>query len=199
MFLEESLIRFVYKDFDSPDQLDFDAINSLSTEFDESNAECAFCNNGDFDLDDLKEHIPGDWRVEVKNKLAPGKFRLAVVQFLYGSCQLNFNTDFSNIALEAIDLCGVFPLTCSNADDDEKVFGSSFKAPSGGDRILLFSFAYKDVIDKDTGDAPTENDEMQLSVSPAEMHEKLAEWKEIIDTPMTQEEYDQLAQNLRFL
>lgn len=199
MFLEESLIRFVYKDFDSPDQLNLDAINSLSSEFDESNAECAFCNNGDFDLDDLKEYMPEDWGLEVKEKLAMGQFRLAVAQILYGSCQLKFNTDVSKIALEAIDLCGVYPLTCSNPDDDEKVFGDSFKAPSGGNKLLLFSYAYKDVIDKDTGEVPTENDETVLSISSSEMQEKLAEWKEIMETSMTQEEYDQIQQRLRFL
>lgn len=196
MFLEEALIRYTYKDYASVDDLTIESVNKLIQQFDDEYAEAPFCNLGDFDLDDLREYVPDSWSILKTGNAPPGTFRLAVVEIIYGVEQ-QFDTSAEDVELEAFELCGLYPLSCRDFERHPDVFGEESYVPDAGTKSLLFSYSYPDIVNED-GSNVTDTDECGIDVDEL-IAEKLNEWKEWIENPSTQDEYDERMKMLRLL
>lgn len=196
MLLEEALIRYTYKDYSSIDDLSIETVKALVQQFDDEYAEAPFCNLGDFDLDDLREYIPDTWSIVKSGNVATGAFRLAVVEIIYGVEQ-QFDTSTENVELEAFDLCGLYPLSCRDFEQHPDVFGEESYVPDGGSKSLLFSYSYPSLVAQDGGNV-TDNDECEIE-DDGVIAGKLSEWKEWIQNPSTQEEYDERMKLLSLL
>ena len=196
MFLEEALVRYAYKDFGSINDLTIESANELVQKFDDEYVEAPFCNLGDFDLDNLREYIPGSWSIIKSGSVLPGVFRLAVVQIIHGVEQ-QFDTSIEDVVLEAFDLCGLYPLSCRDFEKHPDVFGEESYVPDAGSKSLLFSYTYPSLIAED-GSNLSDNDECGVDDVKL-ISEKLSEWKEWIENPSTQEQYDERIKMLRLL
>ena len=196
MFLEEALIRYVYKDYASTDDLTIENVNKLVEQFGDEYAEAPFCNLGDFDLDDLREYIPESWTILKTGSALPGQIRMAIVEIIYGVEQ-QFDTSVEGIELEAFELCGLHPLSCRDFEKHPDVFGEESYVPDAGTKSLLFSYTYPSLVAED-GNNVADTDECGID-EVGVITEKLCEWKEWIENPSTQDEYDERMKMLRFL
>lgn len=196
MFLEEAVIRYVYTDCSSIDDLSIERVKELVRQFDDEYAEAPFCNLGDFDLDDLRDYVPETWSIVKSGNVTPGTFRLAIAEIIYGAEQ-QFDTSIENVELEAFDLCGLYPLSCRDYEQHSDVFGEESYVPDAGRKSLLFSYTYPSLVAQDGGSV-TDNDECEIE-DDGEIVGKLSEWKEWIQNPSTQEEYDERMKLLSLL
>ena len=196
MFLEEALVRYAYKDYASVDDLTIESVNKLIEQFDDEYAEAPFCNLGDFDLDDLREYVPESWTILKSGGALPGTIRLAVVEIIYGVEQ-QFDTSIEDIELEAFELCGLYPLSCRDFEKHPDVFGEESYVPDAGTKSLLFSYSYPSLVAED-GSNVTDTDECEIDENGTILG-KLAEWKEWIEKPSTQDEYDERMKMMRSL
>ena len=66
-FLNRTNISYVTKKITNASELNENLIEELKKSFEEEAIDAPFCNDGDYDLDDLREDLPADWKLEKKN------------------------------------------------------------------------------------------------------------------------------------
>jgi hypothetical protein len=185
MFLQEAAIRYVYKDFDHGKIPTINDIKELAEKWESEYAESPFCNSGDFDIDDLKEVIPGTWNVEETGQLTEGQCRIAIAAVNYNG-ERDLNLDIDNIQLQAFNLCG---LSVINAiENHEDVFGEEWDTREPfEDKIVLFMYKY-----------PSLNCDPEILESPLDsIEDAFDEWIDCIENPPSQEKLDSKLEMLK--
>lgn len=187
MFLEEAALRFVYKDFPSGAKPTIADIKALAESWDDEYAEAPFCNPGDFDIDDLREEMPGSWSVEETGQLDEGQCRIAIISINYnGERQLDLEQE--DVNLEAFNLCGLNVL--SAGERHEEVFGEEWYSDEPfGDMAVLFMYRY-----------PALDCDPEIMEAPLDaFEESFDEWIDCIDNAPTQEDLDKKNELLKSL
>jgi hypothetical protein len=179
MLLEEAAVRYVYKDFAPGTKPTIDDIKALNDSWDDEYAESAFCNTGDFGVDDLKAKMPASWKLEDTGRLDEGECRIAIISVNYnGERQVDFECE--DVRIEAFDLCGLMILNAGEKNED--VFGEEWYSEEPfGDKTVLFMYRYPNL------DCEPEVLEAPLD----EFEESFSEWIDCIDNPPTQEDLDE--------
>ena len=164
-FLNSTNISYVTKKITNASELNENLIVELKKSFEEEAIDAPFCNDGDYDLDDLRDDLPADWKLKEEELIKPYEalITLAIIDYS-AEREIDFD-EFDDVALNAHSLGGIYPLSVESVEEDP--FSSDFTT-SNTDMTLLFR-----VCDED-GDF--ESDEC-----PIEDFEKYKEgWKELL-------------------
>lgn len=146
--IDESLVRFLYEDFNSADSLNLETVHRLVQRFMDYHL-CSdivsvanFCHMNDFGVNLLENYLPKSWHIEKSSELQPGSFRLSIIEFCGGDLQV-INLSAKDIRVEVVDLCGcIHAIFCKAVDQFDHPYrgGSNPREPI--EKRLFLAFYY---------------------------------------------------------
>ena len=187
MFLEEMVVRYVYKDFPAGAKPSIEDVKALNASWDDEYAEGPFCNSGDFDIDDLKAETPSSWTFNEIGQLEEGQCRIAITALNYmGERHLNLQVD--NAEIKIFHLCGLRVL--SAGEKHEEIFGEEWYSEEPfGDKTLMLMYKYPSL----------DCDPEVFAASLYHIEDQFDEWIHCLENPPTQEELDRKTALLKSL
>ena len=175
-FLETTNISYITKAVSKSSELNSDLIEELKKAFKEEAIDAPFCNDGDYDLDDLKEDLPSGWTLEEDDVIKPGQALLSMVEINYqAERHIDFDA-YQKVNLVATKLGNIYPLSVS-VESEEDPFTSDF-VTTETNKILLFKCVPKNLEEVQTDIySPIDIDECSLE----DFAESFETWKEWLD------------------
>ena len=139
-FLNRTNISYVTKKITNASELNENLIEELKRSFEEEAIDAPFCNDGDYDLDDLREDLPADWKLREEELIKPSEalITLAIIDYSVER-EIDFD-EFNEVSLVAHKLGGCYPLS---VESDEDPFESDFTT-FDTDMTILFRVCYED-------------------------------------------------------
>ena len=161
-FLNSNNISYVTKKITNASELNEDLVNELKKSFEDEAIDAPFCNEGDYDLDDLRDDLPDDWKLREEELIKPTEalITLAIIDYSVDR-EIDFDA-FNDIELIAHRLGGCYPLSVESEEDP---FESNF-ITSNTNMSLLFTVCWEDGV--------FDTDECQVE----DFSEYKDEWKE---------------------
>jgi len=187
MHLEEASVRYVYKDFAIGVMPTLDDVKALDSSWDDEYAEAPFCNDGEFNIEDLKEEASDSWSFNEIGQLDEGQCRIAIFSFCYGG-EGHVNLQVSDVELKVFNACGIRVL--SGGDKHEEIFGEEWYSEEiHGEKVVHLMYKF-----------PNLNCDPEVYAhSLYGIEDQFDEWIESLKNPPSQEELDSRAALLKSL
>ena len=84
-FLNSTNISYVTKKITKASELDENLIEKLKISFEEEAIDAPFCNDGDYDLDDLRSDLPSGWKLTEEKLIKPSEALIALTIIDYSA------------------------------------------------------------------------------------------------------------------
>ena len=118
-FIETTCVTYITRIISSPEEITPGLVESLIDEFNTNPLWSPFCNQGDYDIDDLKSDLPPGWILSEDEKLPIGSGRISIVALDYEASN-TFELRGNQGKVIAYDLGFVQPISFEPALDDIK-------------------------------------------------------------------------------
>ena len=165
-FLRSSNISYVTVEIEDPNELNAELIDDLHKKFEEEAIDAPFCNDGDYDIDDLKSDLPEGWTIrEIPSKKSSALIILAEISY-NASRDIDFDA-FEHCELEYCRLCGCYPIFACNADSENDPFGGDFVTYNTDKTLMIQTY---------NADGEYEYDEVEAE----DFADKVEDWREMI-------------------
>ena len=175
-FLRSTNISYVTIEIEDPNELNAELIDNLHKKFEEEAVDAPFCNDGDYDIDDLKNDLPEGWSIsKMPSKKSGALIILAEINY-NASRDIDFDA-FEYCDLEYCRLCGCYPIFSCNSESDKDPFGGDFVTHDSEKTLMIQTY-----------DADGEYDEDEVQAE--DFADRLEDWRQMIADAKKQGEED---------